>query len=127
MSVLRIGRRLSGPLPAAAADLAVILAFAASGRSSHDEALSAAGIVAVAWPFAAGWAAGAAAVRLWRRPADPRAAAAAWALAMPVGFALRALSGRGLAPGFLVVACAFLLATLVGWRLLAARASRARA
>ena len=47
-----------------------------------------------------------------------------------LGMVLRAVSGRGLAPGFLVVAGVFLAVTMLGWRgvvLLATRRRTARA
>ena len=48
----------------------------------------------------------------------------AWAVALPVGFALRAATGRGLGFGFLIVTVVFTAATLLGWRLLAAAVRR---
>jgi hypothetical protein len=40
---------------------------------------------------------------------------------------LRGLSGRGLAPGFLVVAAVFLAVTMLGWRVVVGLVVRRRA
>ncbi|WP_405030426.1 DUF3054 domain-containing protein [Nocardioides bizhenqiangii] len=44
-----------------------------------------------------------------------------------VGMFLRALAGRSLAPGFLVVAAVFLTLTMLGWRGVVQLATRQRA
>jgi len=44
-----------------------------------------------------------------------------------LGMILRAISGRGLAPGFLVVAGIFLALTILGWRGVVQFATRLRA
>ncbi|MGO1315802.1 MAG: DUF3054 domain-containing protein, partial [Cellulomonadaceae bacterium] len=60
-SVAPMNDVLSRPLPparvrarvivtAAALDVAVVIAFAASGRASHDEAVDAVGVAHTAWP-----------------------------------------------------------------------------
>jgi hypothetical protein len=112
-------------------DAALIVLFAALGRRTHDEGSAIGGTLRVAAPFLLGWAAGAAVARLDREPLSPRRAVLAWAVALPLGFALRAVDGRGLALGFVVVALVFTAATLIGWRALVAlvatrRARRAR-
>lgn len=99
-----------------ALDAALILLFAVSGRRSHDEGVTFVGVLAVAWPFLTGWLVGAAAMRLDRTPLDVRRAAIALAIALPVAFAFRAVSGRGLAPAFLVVAIIAHAVLLLGWR-----------
>jgi hypothetical protein len=97
-------------------DAAVLIGFAALGRRSHGEDV--AGTLAVAAPFLAAWLVGALLVRLQRRPASWPRALRALAVAFPLALALRAASGGGLAPAFVVVALLFLLAGLVGRRLL---------
>jgi hypothetical protein len=110
-----------------ALDAGLLVLFAALGRRTHDEGSPVAGTLVVAAPFLAGWAIAAVAARLIAAPLSPRRATLAWAIALPVGFALRAATGRGLAFGFIVVALLFTAATLVGWRagLAASRTGRA--
>jgi hypothetical protein len=97
-------------------DAAFLILFAAIGRRTHDEDSALVGIAVVAAPFLAGWAIGAAATRLPRDPLSLRRAVPAWALAVPIGFALRAATDRGLGFGFLVVTVVFTAVTLLGWR-----------
>ncbi len=110
------------------ADLACVLALAIGGRGSHEPGESFLVVLRIAWPFAVA-ALVAHAVLAWRamRPS------ALWPSGVTVlvvtyagGMALRALSGRGLAPGFLVVAFLFLAATVLGWRVVVAVARRVR-
>ena len=49
------------------------------------------------------------------------------AITYVLGMLLRALSGRGMAPGFLVVAVLFLAITMLGWRAVAHLVARRRA
>jgi hypothetical protein len=107
-----------------AVDAAVLLLFAAIGRRTHDDDDALAGILLVAAPFLAGWAVGAAVSRLPADPLSVRRAVPAWALALPVGFALRAATGRGLGFGFLIVTVVFTAAALLGWRLVVAAVRR---
>jgi len=101
------------------ADLACVLALALGGKNTHDGDESGWVVLVIAWPFAlaavlahAGLLArGRPAHRVW--PEGPVVVAATYVL----GMALRALAGRGLAPGFLVVAATFLVVTMLGWRL----------
>jgi hypothetical protein len=120
-------RRPSLPALALAADAVLLAAFAAIGRRNHDEGDAVAGVVSTAWPFLAGWLVAAIAVGLLRRPLSLQRALAAWAIALPLALAARALS-RGHAPplSFAIVALAFTLVTLVGWRVLVGTAGRAR-
>ncbi|GAB6985013.1 DUF3054 domain-containing protein [Nocardioides pyridinolyticus] len=111
------------------ADLVCVLALALGGKNTHGAADSSWVVLVIAWPFALaavlahavllwpGWSAS----RVW--PSGVVVLAATYVL----GMGLRALSGRGLAPGFLVVAFLFLAVTMLGWRLVAARTDRRRA
>ncbi len=101
---------------AAAADLAGIAVFAAVGRSSHAEGLSLVGVGQTAWPFWAGWVAGAAAVRLWRRPVAVLTGVGVWAGVVAGGMLLRAATGAGVQTSFVVVASVVLAVLLIGWR-----------
>ena len=107
-------------------DVVAIVLFAALGRRSHGEGSAAAGILLVAAPFLAGWTLAWFATRLRETPSSPRRAALALALALPVGLVLRAATGRGDAPAFIVVAAVFLGLVLVGRRWLVVRLARRR-
>jgi hypothetical protein len=109
-------------------DLAAFLVFAVIGRRSHGEAAgiaAAAEVVATAAPFALGWALVAPWLGAYREanterlPAALRTTALAWAVALPVGGALRALMIGRLSPlSFYVVTFLAVLAILGGWRAL---------
>jgi hypothetical protein len=96
-------------------DLAVLIGFAAVGRRTHGEGDAIAEIAAVAWPFAAAWLAVAGTSRALIATA-PVPAAVSWLAAWPLALILRALSGRGDAPSFALVALVVPLAGLTGWR-----------
>lgn len=109
-----------------AADLVCVLALALGGRNTHDADESVWVVVVIAWPFALAALAAHTALMLLVRPTRrvwPEGVAVV-AVTYAVGMALRVLSGRGLAPGFLVVACLFLVLTMLGWRLVALVATR---
>lgn len=104
--------------PAAlAADLTAVLAFAAAGRRSHDEGLTAAGLAQTAWPFLTGTLVGWLLIRGWRRPTALRPTGlTVWLCAVAIGMALRKATGAGTAAGFIVVASVSIGALLLGWR-----------
>ncbi|QBJ96093.1 DUF3054 domain-containing protein [Rhodococcus sp. ABRD24] len=109
--------------PAAVADILLVLAFAASGRSSHEEAISLAGLLTTAWPFLSGLAAGwLITLALYRDKFDPRLTVPTgpivWASALVFGMILRAIDGQGTAFSFILVAASFLALFLIGWRAL---------
>lgn len=98
-------------------DLGLVIVFALSGRASHAEALSLAGIAQTAWPFGValllGW------VILGLRQADPvslTSGVVLWVTTWAVGMLLRAATGGGVAVAFLLVAATVLGVFLVGWR-----------
>lgn len=104
-----------------AADLGCVLALAIGGKGSHEAGASDWIVLVIAWPFALA-AVVAHAGLVWRG----RPTSAVWpggvvvlAVTYAFGMLLRAASGRGLAPGFLVVALLFLAVTMLGWRLIA--------
>ncbi|WP_244962947.1 DUF3054 domain-containing protein [Nocardioides dongkuii] len=122
----RPASRWLGPL---VADLACVLALAVGGKNSHDAGDSAWAVLAIAWPYAL--AAGLA--HAWLISSGRRTSRA-WpegaivlAVTYVLGMLLRAISGRGLAPGFLVVAALFLAVTMLGWRAVALVSTRRRA
>lgn len=105
---------------AAVLDVVAVLAFAAGGRATHSADSPLTGVLTIAWPFLVGLAAGWVLLRAWRRPlAAWPTGLVLWVTTWVVGMALRGATGEGLATAFLVVSAAFLVATLVGWRLVA--------
>ncbi len=111
---------------AAVVDVVCVTGFAAVGRASHDEAVLT-GLVLTAWPFLVALVAGWLVTLAWRRPVAPvRTGIGVWVVTVAGGMLLRALTGAGTAPAFIVVATLTLGALLVGWRAIAALASRRR-
>ncbi len=101
-------------------DVVAVLAFAAGGRATHSADSPLTAVLSIAWPFLVGLAAGWVLLRAWRWPlAAWPTGVVLWVTTWVVGMALRWATGEGLATAFLVVSAAFLLATLVGWRLVA--------
>ena len=108
-------------------DALLVVAFAATGRASHREAV-AAGLAVTAWPFLAGLVVGWVVARGWRAPTRPlRTGIVVWAVTVAGGMLLRVASGQGIAVAFVVVAAVVLAVALVGWRAVAALVRRARA
>ena len=107
-------------------DAAAILLFAALGRRNHGEGTALIGVLVVAAPFLAGWTAAWFITGLHRTPASARRALVALAVALPIALVLRAATGRGDAPAFVVVAIVFLGLVLVGRRFLAGAIARRR-
>ncbi len=97
-------------------DGVAILAFAAIGRLSHAEGVTAGGVLEGAWPFLAGGALGTLVGRTWRHPTALRSGAAVWAGTLAGGMLLRALTGGGVQLSFVIVAGLVLAAFMVGWR-----------
>ncbi|MHA7176332.1 DUF3054 domain-containing protein [Arthrobacter sp. Sr24] len=100
-----------------AVDIVLVLAFAISGRRSHDETLGAAGVFETAWPFLVALAAGWLICRLWQQPLRifPHGICL-WLITVVGGMALRILSGSTAALPFVVVATLVLALFLLGQR-----------
>ena len=100
------------------ADLVCVLALAAGGKSSHEAGESDWVVLVIAWPFALAVVVAHLGLALRGRPTGRVWPEGVTVLAVTyaLGMVLRALSGRGLAPGFLVVAGVFLAVTMLGWR-----------
>ena len=109
-------------------DVAWLVVFAAIGRQSHGEGDTIAGVAAVAWPFLAGYAVGAIALRLPRTPRSLVRVVPVWAITLAVAMALRTVE-KGRAPelDFVIVAAAFTLLGMAGWRVVALLVCRRRA
>ena len=111
------------------ADLLCVLALAIGGKRSHEPDDSELVVFAIAWPYAVaaalahGWL-------LWRGQRTSRPwpeGVIVLAVTYVLGMTLRAVSGRGLAPAFHVVAGAVLALTMLGWRVVAHLVARRRA
>ncbi|WP_353511435.1 DUF3054 domain-containing protein [Intrasporangium sp.] len=112
------------PAVAFLTDVVLVVAFAAIGRSSHDESLTLAGVLATATPFLAGTAIGWLVVRARRGawPLEVGPGITVWFSTVLVGMLLRAVVLRSFAWPFLAVAATVLAVLLIGWRALASRA-----
>ncbi|NED96700.1 DUF3054 domain-containing protein [Phytoactinopolyspora alkaliphila] len=108
---------------AVVADAALIGAFAALGRRTHERGVLGdygLGLATTAWPFLAGAAVGWLITRAWTSPLRPlRSGVGIWLASVVGGMLLRAVSGQGTDPAFVVVAAATLALLLVGWRAIA--------
>jgi hypothetical protein len=109
---------------AACADLVAVLVFAAVGRGSHAEGITAAGVLETAGPFLVGLLAGWLAGRVWRAPTSVSLGAVAWAGTAVVGLAVRAVLTHRLPVSFVLVATLSLGVFLLGWRLVALLVTR---
>ncbi len=113
---------------AAVIDVAIVFAFAIGGRASHEADSSSLVVLRIVWPFLIGLAVGWFFSRAWRQPFNARPVGLIIAfLTWADGILIRVLLGEGVAVPFLIVSCAFLFATLFGWRLVAGWIIRLRA
>lgn len=100
-------------------DVVLVVAFAATGRASHDSDVLA-GLWTTSWPFLAALVVAWTVARAWRSPTGiVPTGLVVWAVTVVGGMLLRALSGQGTALPFVVVATLTLLVLLIGWRLIA--------
>lgn len=105
-----------------AVDAIVVLLFVLIGRDTHNEGNAVLAVVGTAAPFVAGLIGGWIATDAVREPLSVRTGVGVALMTAVAGLAIRRLVfGDGIAPPFVFVALGFLLATLVGWRLAAAR------
>ena len=103
-------------------DLAVVLLFASIGRLSHGEAADPAGIVVTAWPFVVGLIGTTIALIGMKRPTHHLLnGVLIWAGTLVFGMWIRGSAGQGVQVSFVIVAGIFLAASMLGWRVLAAR------
>jgi hypothetical protein len=114
-------------MAAAAADIILILAFAAIGRDAHHREEPVLGVLLTAWPFLAGAAAGWMVARAWRNPLSVlRAGVPVWLGSLIGGMVLRALTAQTVVIPFIIVATLALAVFLVGYRLLLVGLARLR-
>jgi hypothetical protein len=110
-----------------AADLAAIVLFAASGRSTHEHGLTVTGIAGTAAPFAIACLGAWVVLRAWRSPLRIwPTAVGVWLATVVGGLLLRYLAGGGVAASFQVVTLAVLGILLLVPRLVAAVLARRR-
>lgn len=108
-------------LYAAAADIVLVVLFALSGRSSHQESLTAGGVFETAWPFLASLAIGWLVCRMWQQPLRIRPQGIClWLITVAGGMALRIASGNTAELPFVIVATIVLAVFLLGHRFIAA-------
>jgi peptidoglycan/LPS O-acetylase OafA/YrhL len=101
------------------ADVVLVIAFAAFGRSAHGEGL--AGIPLTAWPFLVGLACGWLAARAWRSPlALAPTGLLLWLSTVVIGMVLRQLTGQGTHWSFVIVTLVVTAVFLLGYRAIAA-------
>lgn len=112
--------------PGVVCDLVCVLVFTLVGTASHATSGDLAHVALVGLPFVVGLAVGWVATRAWRAPAQVwPTGVAVWFATVALGLVLRpALGVGGLEVSFAVVTAAFLGATMLGWRALAALAAR---
>jgi peptidoglycan/LPS O-acetylase OafA/YrhL len=100
-----------------AADVACVLFFVTVGRRSHAEGITIAGVAQTAWPFLVGLIAAWLLNRGWRQPtAIKPIGLSVWLSTIVIGMGIRAGTGAGVAPSFIVVATLVTGALLLGWR-----------
>lgn len=112
--------------PALLIDLLLVLLFAAIGRSSHSEGMSAGGVLLTALPFLAGALFGWVMQWIFEKRAAITVAdgATVWVATVAAGMTIRYLTDQGIAFSFIVVATIVLGVFLVGWRFLNAVARK---
>ena len=108
----------------AIADVAVIVAFVAIGREEHNSGNSIVGLLETAAPFLIALVIGWLATRAWQNPTGVGRGLGIWLVTILAGMNLRHyVFDDGTATAFIVVASAFTLAGLAGWRAVAQRIS----
>ena len=106
----------------AIADVAVIIVFVAIGREEHNSGSSVVGLLETAAPFLIALAIGWLATRAWQNPTGIGRGLGIWLVTILAGMNLRHyVFDDGTATAFIVVASAFTLAGLVGWRAVVSR------
>ena len=109
-------------------DFALVVAFAAIGRASHDTTPFGVGLITTAWPFVVALAIAWLVSLGWRRPtALVPTGIVVWLVTAAGGLGIRVLSGDTAAVPFIIVATITLAVFLLGWRLVAMLATKRRA
>lgn len=99
-------------------DAAAVVVFVLVGRRSHERESTLAGVIDTATPFLLGLVVAWLVLARWRPATDPLQGLATALVTVAVGMVLRAVAfDGGTATSFVIVATAFLVATMTGWRL----------
>jgi hypothetical protein len=103
------------------ADLAAVAVFVVVGRLSHDESLSASGLLRTGWPFVVGVVGGYIGIALTRWPAlSLRGGTVIAVKTLVIGLVLRyGVANDGTPFPFVVVTIVVLTTLMLGWRLVA--------
>ena len=109
-----------------AADVAAVMVFAVTGRTTHVEGLDPMGLLVTAAPFLVALVASWALARAWRRPVSLATGVWIWAVTVAGGLALRAAATGRLPLAFALVTAGTLAVLLLGWRGLTALVRRHR-
>ncbi|MBF4462841.1 MULTISPECIES: DUF3054 domain-containing protein [unclassified Rathayibacter] len=108
-------------------DAVLVLVFALIGRASHEEDLTAVGVLTTLWPFLAALLLGWVVSRSWQTPERiVPSGLVVWAVTVAGGMVLRAASEQGVQLGFVVVTAVVLGMFLLGRRALARVLARRR-
>ena len=117
------------PFVLATGDAVALVLFAVIGLANHDEGITIAGIVRNAGPVVAAFAVVAPFARTYTKP-GLRSLLVTWAIAVPLGVAIRAIALDRPADGsqvtFGIVTMIATLVLLLAWRGIATATSRAR-
>ena len=110
------------------ADLLAVAVFVTVGRLSHDESLSASGLLRTGWPFVVGIVGGYIGIALTRWPVlSLRGGTVIAVKTFVIGLVLRYGVARDGTPfSFIVVTMVILTVLILGWRLLTLAALRRR-
>ena len=101
-------------------DATVVVLFAVIGREDHGFVSDVGDYVRVSAPFLAGLAVTIFVIRAWRRPIDWRTGVGLALGTVVIGMVLRRFVwDDGTARMFVIVTTAYMVATMVGWRLIA--------
>ena len=101
------------------ADSLVVVIFVVIGHINHHHGLAPTAITSTLWPVAVGVLGGVLSVMARRESGfSPRSGIAVSLITVTIGMVLRVLAGQGTAFAFVVVAVAFLGASMIGWRVI---------
>lgn len=96
------------------------MVFVAIGRATHEEGLTALGVLSTAWPFVVALSVAWLVQRAWRRPRAVVTGVLAWILTVIIGLTLRVVATPDTAAvAFIIVTTVTLALFLIGWRLIA--------
>jgi len=113
-------RVFTKPVAAAIAlDLAAVMTFIVVGRQSHQESTALVDIARTAAPFLIALVLGWMVAQVWMVPLRPMTGVVVSTVTLIAGmFTRRVLFNEGIAATFIVVTALFLVATIIGWRII---------